>query len=190
MAYADTSVIHGMAASAAPFGYFRNVTEVSPLINTAVQVERLANEEFRTNIASSYLPAAPSSVLEVSERIAIATFNPWLINALRIISRELASDAAMRQSAETLASDLAAIPFEIRPQLHIDEAGVVGFATVRDGLYLAVNLDSPQSLTWYSVEHGTETYSESNTFDGTLIPSEIAGLISDFGRPRYRAQVP
>jgi hypothetical protein len=109
----------------------------------------------------------------------------WLSATLATIAREFSDQADSltrdrRATTEAVAFYLADMPFEYRPQLYVDEHGVPGFATASDAFYLHLTVDSPESLTWYSVQNDEETFVEAIRFDGKNLPRPLADLVGRF----------
>ena len=157
----------------------RSATDLTALLDVSgVEVVRQEND-FETVIAREL--AAPTFVCRLPGSIAAA--NGWLAETLRL-ARYAELEDRLIVSVEAIAFHLAAMPFAIRPTLFIDDEGVPGFSTVSDSFYLNLTIDSPTSLTLYSVAEGRETFAGNARFDARTIPVALKELVASVsGRP-------
>jgi hypothetical protein len=112
---------------------------------------------------------------------------PWLADTMEIIEAQrqfrkgVAGSDVGRVSrvfvtAEMLASLLASVPSNRRPQMNVDEEGIPSFATVTQDFYLHLTVDAPERLTWYAVAKENEYFQENVAFEGQALPQDLKQL--------------
>jgi hypothetical protein len=109
-----------------------------------------------------------------------SSFDMWLSDTLGIISRELhgAENEGLKNASEALAYYFAAVDFQRRPQLLVDDYGTPSFATVtRRGFYFHLTVDTPERLSFYAVDAKVENYAEGVCFDYKDFPKQLKGLL-------------
>jgi hypothetical protein len=113
-----------------------------------------------------------------------SSFDMWLSDTLGIISRELdgAENVGLKDASEALAYYFAAVDFQRRPQLIVDEDGTPSFATVTRGFYFHLTVDTPKRLSFYAVDAKVEKCAEDVCFDGKDFPKQLEGLLSQVAK--------
>jgi hypothetical protein len=113
-----------------------------------------------------------------------SSFDMWLSDTLGIISRELdgAENVGLKDASEALAYYFAAVDFQRRPQLIVDEDGTPSFATVTRGFYFHLTVDTPKRLSFYAVDAKVEKCAEGVCFDGKDFPKQLEGLLSQVAK--------
>jgi hypothetical protein len=151
---------------------------ILPNLETNVTL-RVASE---TDVVLDY-DASAKSVTVISDiewHARRSSFDMWLSDTLGIISRELdgAENDGLKNASEALAYYFAAVDFQRRPQLMVDDCGTPSFATVtRRGFYFHLTVDTPERLSFYAVDANIENYAEGVCFDHKDFPKQLKGLL-------------
>jgi hypothetical protein len=110
---------------------------------------------------------------------------PWLKDTMQIVAcqrgfftahcagNELVKSLGALKTAEMLASLLADVPPNRRPQLNLDEEHRPSFATTTKNFYLYLTVDEPELLTWYAVVNNEELFEEKVSFTGRRLPDKL-----------------
>jgi hypothetical protein len=108
-----------------------------------------------------------------------SSFDLWLSDTLGIISRELdgAENGGLKDASEALAYYFAAVDFQRRPQLMVDDDGTPSFETVTRGFYFHLTVDTPERLSFYAVDAKVENYAEGVCFNYKDFPKQLEGLL-------------
>jgi hypothetical protein len=109
-----------------------------------------------------------------------SSFDLWLSDTLGVISRELDGTAneGLKGASEALAYYFAAVDFQRRPQLMVDDDGTPSFATVTRNFYFHLTVDTTERLSFYAVDAKVESYAEGMYFDYKDFPKQLEGLLS------------
>jgi hypothetical protein len=155
-------------------------TDVWPLPNLDTNVARGVASE--TDLSLDYDASAKSItvVSNIEWYARRSSFDMWLSDTLGIISRELdgAENEGLKNASEALAYYFAAVDFQRRPQLMVDDYGTPSFATVtRRGFYFHLTVDTPERLSFYAVDAEVENYAEGVCFDYKDFPKQLKGLL-------------
>jgi hypothetical protein len=147
-----------------------------------------------TSVKRSPYPASdplPDTVAVVEKAGVELRMAPWLQDTMQVIDarrqtiktqssslQDFLRDVGTLDIAEKLASLLADVLPSRRPQLNVDDAGYISFATTVRDFYLNLTVDSVEQLTWYAVVHDVEHFMEKVPFSGRRLPDELKKLLS------------
>lgn len=155
------------------------VTDVWPQLETDFSLGMTSETDLNLDydVSTSSVTLVPKSEWYARQ----SSFDMWLSDTLGIISRELdgTENAGLKNASEALAYYFAAVDFQRRPQLMVDDYGTPSFATVtRRGFYFHLTVDTPERLSFYAVDATVENYAEGVYFNYKDFPKQLEGLLS------------